>query len=117
MIIEKFLADGNITQYTAVSIGRFDNTCIASAWPDSDLLTTVLGLALNGGGDGAEINVCILGVVTDTIFDFTFRKPVYIGIAGYMTQKIPTKSVYIIGKAVAKHSIFVAPSQPFLLKL
>jgi len=116
MITEHFLADGYVSKYSVVSIGRFDNTCTQAFWPDTQYISNVIGLALNQGGDGADIEVCIIGKVTDPTFNFTIKKNVYIGIGGYLTQTIPDKSVYIIGKAIAKNSILVSLSQPFILK-
>ena len=117
MITEKFLADGAVSKYAVVSVGRFNNTCTHCFWPDPRYMNNILGLALNGGGDGAEIEVCVLGCVQDNIFNFTLYKPVYVNVGGYLSQVRPVKSVYRVGIPVANNRLFVSPSQVFLLKM
>ena len=117
MVTHKMLADGPIAQYSAVSIGRFDNTVIPAFWPDPLVVSNVIGLALNAVGDGGEVEVCIIGAVTSNNFSFERGKPVYIGMGGYLTQKIPDKAIYKIGKAIAVNTILILPSEVFMLKL
>ena len=116
MVTLTMLADGTIAKYTAVCIGRFDNTIAQAMWPDKNMVSSIVGLALNDAGDGASVEVLILGIVSDPVFSFIRQKPIYIGSGGYLTQTIPNQSVYAIGKATATNSIFVSPSQLYLLK-
>jgi len=117
MLTHTMLADGAIAKYSAVSIGRFDNTVQPAYWPDPSIVSIVIGLALNDGGDGSEIEVCIMGPVTSNLFNFERGRPIYIGVGGYLTQKIPDRSIYRIGKAVAVNTIMVLPSEVFMLRL
>lgn len=110
-IIKTFLADETVTKYSAVCIGRFDNTVKQALYPDVDCMSNIIGVALNDAGDGGNVDVCILGVITDPILDFTLKKPIYVSYGGYLVQTPPVNSIYRIGKCVGRNSIFIAPSE------
>lgn len=117
IVSHTMLADGEITQYTAVCIGRFDNTVRTAIWPDKNMVSNIIGLALNDAGDGASVEVCIMGPVTYLGFTFERAKPIYIIDSGKLTQTIPSKSIYTIGKAISERTVLIMPSQLFLLEL
>lgn len=117
MVTHKMIADGMVAKYAALSIGRFNNTVKHALWPDPTLISNILGLSLNDTGDGGEVEFCIMGPVTSNTFSFEIGKPIYVGVGGYLTQRMPNKSVYRIGRAISTDTILVMPSEPYILNL
>lgn len=116
IVSHTMLADGEITKNTAVCVGRFDNTVRTAIWPDKDKMSSIIGLAMNDAGDGANVEICVMGPITDLGFIFTRSKPIYIIDSGRLTQTIPNKCIYKIGQAIAERTIFITPSQLFSLE-
>lgn len=116
IVSHTMLADGEITKNTAVCVGRFDNTVRTAIWPDKDKMSSIIGLAMNDAGDGANVEICVIGPITDLGFTFIRSKPIYIIDAGKLTQVIPSKYIYKIGQAIAERTILVTPSQLFSLE-
>ena len=116
MVTHTMMADGPVSKYTVVCMGRFDNTVMTAVWPDKNMVSNIIGLALNDTGDGGNVEVCLMGPVTDPSFYFTRSKPIYIVDSGRLTQTMPIRSIYSIGKAIAEKTILVMPSQFFLLE-
>lgn len=115
MLTNTFMADGTVTKYSVVCVGRFDNTVRQTMFPDVEQMSSIIGLALNDAGDGGNVLVCSMGKIEDPSFDFVLNKPIYVSYAGYLTQRPPQSSIYRIGRCVGKHSIFIAPSEFLLL--
>lgn len=116
IVSHTMLADGEVTKNTAVCIGRFDNTVRTAIWPYKDMMSTIIGLAMNNAGDGASVEVCIIGPITDLGFTFIRSKPIYIIDSGKLTQTMPDKYIYKIGQAIGERTILVTPSQLFSLE-
>ena len=110
------MADGNISKYSVVCIGRFDNTVRQTMWPDVVYMSSILGVALNDAGDGGNVDICSLGTITDPTWTWERGKPIYVTVGGYLTQTIPPKSIYKIGKAVASNVVFVSLSEYLMLE-
>jgi len=114
-VIYKAQALTNMTKYQAVSSLTDDITVGLSLWPDATLMSNVLGIVLNTVTAGQIVNILQLGIIQDSNWNWIPQKPIYVGAGGYLTQIKPTTAIYTIAKAVGRTSIFVSPSQLFLL--
>ena len=105
----------NMTKYQVVSSLNDDITVGLSLWPDVVLMSNILGIILNTVTSGQIVNILQCGVVQDLNWNWIPQKSIYVGPGGYLTQILPSKAIYIVGKAVGRTSMFVAPSQLYLL--
>ena len=115
IISHVFQADQAIQKYDIVTIGRFDGTVMKVVWPDLEAMSNIIGIALNDAGDGSDVEICLFGVISDSSFSFNAKKPIYVSEAGRMTQVLPAKSIFKIGKAISKNQVLINLSELLLL--
>lgn len=80
----------------------------------------VLGLALNDAADTENVEVLILGIITDSLFSvFAVNEVLFLDDAGGITNVRPTKPsknyLVNVGKALGSNEIFVNVQQPITL--
>ena len=88
-------------------------------YASSDLLqdaNAVLGLSLNAALLGAPVNVQVAGEAVDSIWSFTPGLPVFLGVAGSLTQVPPAAGFQlIVGVAAASDRLVIQIKQPIIL--
>ena len=109
-------AETAMQQYQAVSSSASNEmNCRLSMWPDEDVMSNVLGITKTNAFNGQMVEIVLEGILFDLKWNWIPNKPIFVGGGGYLTQTMPTKSVYQIAKAIGPHTIFVAPSMFLLL--
>ena len=114
IITDTFKALETIPSFAAVSLsenGQIQNT----NWPDITSVSNFLGISLNAGFGGQDIEVCLFGIIQNMDWAFTPLKPVYLYYMGTLTQTNPEKTMRKIGKAISANKLFLCPSELLLL--
>ena len=75
-----------------------------------------IGVAQQGGNAGSTIAVVSYGPATDTGWAWTPYQPIFLGLAGALTQTPPETGVcFIVGFALSAAEMFVRPLSFFQL--
>lgn len=114
IITDTFKALETIPSFAAVSLsenGQIQNT----NWPDITSVSNFLGISLNAGFGGQDIEVCLFGVIENPSWLFIPLKPIYLYYTGTITQNNPEKAMRKIGKAISVNKLFLFPSELILL--
>ncbi len=102
-------------KYQVVCPSTDEMSCKLVNWPDQIDLSNIIGITMHDAIPGEAINICLFGILYDTSWDWESFKPIYVGDGGYLTQIMPPRSIYKVAKALGPNTIYVAPSQLFLL--
>jgi hypothetical protein len=74
--------------------------------------SNVLGLSLNAGSFGSDINVLTFGEIEDSSFNFAIDSDLFLGSNGEIIEVAPTSGVYLkIGNVIKTNTIFISIKQ------
>lgn len=84
---------------------------------DPSHMGKVLGLTLNGANPGNTVTVQRVGDIVEPTWVWVLGQPVYLGLAGALTQIVPTAPAFlqVIGFPIAATKLFVDLREPFSL--
>lgn len=102
-------------KYQAVCASTDELSCRLALWPDQTHLSNMIGITTSNATPGMNTEICLFGILYDAAWDWIPFRPIFVGAGGYLTQTMPNTAVYQIAKALGPHTIFVSPSQFFLL--
>jgi hypothetical protein len=75
-----------------------------------------LGIALQAGNIGTEIDILLLGKVTDPAFTFTINEPLFLTAGGVITSTPPSNNFSVnIGHSLGNGAIFININEPIEL--
>lgn len=114
IITDTFKASETIPAFAAVSLS-LNNQIKNTDWPDIVSVSNFLGIALNAGFGGQDIEVCLFGIVENLNWSFEPMKPVYISYIGTLTQVATNNVLRKIGKALTPTKLFVNVSDLLVL--
>jgi hypothetical protein len=118
LVIDR-IASGTILRGDVVKASTTNHVSIAD--PTSDLdSASGLGVALNDADDSEPVEVLILGIISDPIFNvFSVNEVLFLDEAGGITNVKPTKPsrnfLLIIGKSLGGNEVFVNLQSPITL--
>jgi len=76
----------------------------------------VTGIATNSALLGGNVQVALLGVLTEPTWSWTAGLPVYVGVSGILTQTPPTSGwIREIALAIATTRLLIRPQMPITL--
>lgn len=110
-----FLADGPIGGHRAVC-AAFDGRVRYADSGAISAASAVLGVTLHAADDGAPVNVVSSGEVTEPSWAWIEHAPIFVGVAGGLTQTPPTAGFHlVVGVATSATSMLVGIKQPIIL--
>ena len=113
------IASGTILRGDVVRASTLNHVSIADPTTNLDSATG-LGVALNDADDTEAVEVLILGIITDPIFNvFSVNETLFLDEAGGITNVKPTSPtrnfLLIIGKSLGGNEVFINLQSPITL--
>lgn len=97
-------------------VNATDDTSIELADPSAYTTGIVLGVALQAGLLGEDIEVLLFGKLEDVSFTFTLNEPLFLTANGVITSTPPTTGFSVnIGHSLGSGAIFVNIKEPIEL--
>jgi len=111
LLIDTRICDENISALRLVT--AIDSTDIELANNNIYSSSKVLGLSLQSGNIGDEIEVLLFGKVEDNSFSFTLNEPLFLTSNGQITSTAPTSDFSVnIGHSLGVGAIFIDIKEP-----